>query len=119
MYEIVKIFNYIVREQVFTNPFEYLIDNQLESLLLFSLFGSLVLYKISFAMCGIFYRRKSNKIIGSIGYMFFYYINIFVLTKLCQSLNNINIVISMYIVFVIILFIILYKMKNAIRQNIM
>ena len=40
MYDIVRIFNSILRDQAFSNPFEYLMDNQLAAILIFSLFGS-------------------------------------------------------------------------------
>ena len=45
MYDIVKIFNSTLRDQVFSNPFEYIMDNQLAAILIFSLFGSIVLNK--------------------------------------------------------------------------
>lgn len=71
MYEIVSLLNSVIREQAFSNPFEYITDNQLTAILMFSLFGSAVLNKIAFRMCGVFYRSRSNKTLGSIGYMFF------------------------------------------------
>lgn len=117
MYEIVSLFNSIIREQAFSNPFEYIINNQLIAILLFSLFGSVVLNKIAFTMCGVFYKSRSNKTLGSIGYMFFYCINVQVLIKLCQWFQDINLVIWIYMIFVILMFIVLYKAKNLIRQN--
>ena len=118
MYEIVSLSNSVIRDQVFSNPFEYITDNQLTAILMFSLFGSAVLNKIAFKMCGVFYKSKSNKTLGSIGYMFFYCINVQVLIKLCQWFQNINLVIPIYMLFVIAMFIGLYKVKNVIRQNI-
>ena len=118
MYDIVKIFNSVVRDQAFSNPFEYIMDNQLAAILIFLLFGSAVLNKIAFTMCGVFYKSRSNKTLGSIGYMFFYGINIQVLIKLCQWFQDINLVISIYMLFVIAMFIVLYKVKNILRQNI-
>ena len=118
MYEIVKIINSTLRDQTFSNPFEYIMDNQLAAIFIFSLIGSTVLNKIAFAMCGVFYKSRSNKTLGSIGYMFFYCINVQVLIKLCQWFQDINLVISIYVLFVIALFIVLDKVKNDIRQNI-
>ncbi len=117
MYEFVKIINRTLRNQAFSNPFEYIMDNQLAAIFIFSLFGA-VLGKVAFTMCGIFYKSRSNKTLGSIGYMFFYCINVQVLIKLCQWFQNIYLVISIYMLFVIALFIVLYKIKNGIRQNI-
>lgn len=118
MYDIVRIFNSSLREQTFSNPFEYIMDNQLAAILFFSLFGSAVLNKIVFTMCGVFYKSRSNKTLGCIGYMFFYCINIQVLIKLCQWFQNINLVISLYMLIVIVFFIVLNKIKNILRQNI-
>lgn len=117
MYDIVRIFNSTLRDQAFSNPFEYIMDNQLAAIFIFSLFGVAV-SKIAFTMCGIFYKSRSNKTLGSMGYMFFYCINVQVLIKLCQWFQDVNLVISIYMLFVIVLFIVLYKIKNGIRQNI-
>ena len=46
MYEIISIFNSIIIDQALPNPFEYITDNKLIAFLLFSVFGSIVLYKI-------------------------------------------------------------------------
>lgn len=118
MYEIVRLFNSVIREQVFSNPFEYITNNQLAAILLFSLFGSAILNKIAFRMCGIFYKSRSNKTLGSIGYMFFYCINLQVLIKLCQWFQDITLIMSIYMIFVILMFIVLSKVKSVKRQNI-
>ena len=118
MYEIVSLFNSVIRDQAFSNPFEYITDNQLTAILMFSLFGSAVLNKIAFRMCGVFYKSRSNKTLGSIGYMFFYCINVQVLIKLCQWFQDITLIMSIYMVFIIVMFIMLSKVKNTIRQNI-
>lgn len=118
MYEIVSLFNSVIRDQAFSNPFEYITDNQLIAILMFSLFGSAVLNKIAFRMCGVFYKSRSNKTLGSIGYMFFYCINVQVLIKLCQWFQDITLIMFIYMVFVIVMFVVLSKMKSVIRQNI-
>ena len=118
MYKIVSLFNSIIREQAFSNPFEYITDNQLIAILMFSLFGGAVLNKIAFTMCGVFHKRRGNKTLGSIGYMFFYCLNVQVLIKLCQWFQDITLIMFIYMVFVIVMFVILYKVKNVIRQNI-
>lgn len=118
MYEIVSLFNSVIRDQAFSNPFEYITDNQLTAILMFSLFGSAVLNKIVFRMCGVFYKSRSNKTLGSIGYMFFYCINVQVLIKLCQCFQDITLIMFIYMVFVIVMFVVLSKVKSVIRQNI-
>ena len=118
MYDIFRIFSSTLRDQAFSNPFEYATNNQLLAIWLFSFLGTTILNEIPFKMCGMFYKRGSNKLLGSIGYLFFYYINIQVLTKLCQWTHDLYLAISLYMIFVVVMFILLYKVKNVIRQNI-
>lgn len=71
MYQIVSALNGFIKEEMMQNPFEFISDNEVVAILFFALFGGKLLYKIAFAMCGIFHSRSGNKIIGSIGYIFF------------------------------------------------
>lgn len=116
MYQIISAFNAIVREEFMPNPFEFISDNQLVAILFFSLFGGKLLYKIAFSMCGIFYSRRGNKTLGSIGYMFFYCINVTTLLKLSQLFNSVSLICTLYIVFVIGMFILLNKIKMGISN---
>lgn len=118
MYQIVSTLNGFIREEMMPNPFEFISDNEVVAILFFALFGGKLLYKIAFDMCGVFYKRGSNKILGSIGYMFFYYINVQVLIKLSQWFENTKLIFSIYIIFVMAMFIVLNKIKSVIRQNI-
>lgn len=67
-------------------------------------------------MCGIFHSRRGNKTIGSMGYMFFYYINVVTLLKLSQLCNNVSLICFLYIVFVIGMFILLNKIKIGLNK---
>lgn len=118
MYQIVSAMNGFIREEMMPNPFEFISDNEMVAILFFALFGGKALYKIAFDMCGVFYKSGSNKILGSIGYMFFYYINVQVLIKLCQCFQDITLIMFIYMVFVIVMFVVLSKVKSVIRQNI-
>ena len=118
MYQIVSALNGFIREEMIPNPFEFISDNEMVAILFLSLFGGKVLYKIAFSMCGIFHSRRGNKVLGSIGYMFFYYINVQVLIKLSQWFENTNLIFSIYIIFVMAMFIVLNKINSGIRQNI-
>lgn len=118
MYEFVSLFNSFVREQLLPNPFEYMFQNQITAILVFALFGGKILNDIAYTMCGVFYKSRSNKTLGSIGYMFFYCVNVQVLIKLWQYLQDINLVISFYMIFVTAMFIVLCRMKRIINQNI-
>ena len=116
MYDIFRIFSSTLRDQAFSNPFEYATNNQLLAIWLFSFFGTTMLKEIPFKMCGVFYKRGSNKLLGSFGYLFFYCINIQVLIKLCQWTQDLYLAISLYMVFVVVTFITLHKIKNIMRQ---
>ena len=118
MYDVVKIFNSVVREDVLSNPFEYMFQNEIIAILIFSLFGGKVLNDIAYIMCGVFYKSRSNKVVGSIGYMFFYCINVQVLIKLSQWFQNINLILLIYVVFLLVMFIGLNKIKSIISQYI-
>lgn len=118
MYQIISALNSIIREETMPNPFESMFNNKLVAILFFSIFGGKLLKEMSYRMCGVFYKSRSNKVLGSIGYMFFYCINVQVLIKLNQWFQNINLIISLYIVFIVVMFIILYKGKRIIKQNI-
>ncbi len=118
MYQLVSSFNSFIRNEIITNPFEYMFQNPIIAILFFSLFGSKVLNNIAYTMCGIFYKSRSNKVLGSIGYMIFYCINVQVLIKLCQWFQNITLIMFIYMVFVIVMFIVLSKVKSVIKQNI-
>ena len=118
MYQIVSALNGLIREEMIPNPFEFMFQNPIIAILFSSLIGGKILQDIAYTMCGILYKSRSNKFLGSIGYMFFYCINVQVLIKLCQWFQDINLVIWIYMLFVILMFIVLYKAKNLIRQNI-
>lgn len=118
MYQIISALNGFIREEMIPNPFDFMSDNQLMVMLFTYLIGGMILHIVSFSMCGVFYKSRSNKTLGSIGYMFFYCINVQVLIKLCQWFQDINLVIWIYMLFVILMFIVLYKVKNILRQNI-
>ena len=116
MYQIISRLNSLIREELIPNPFEFISDNEVVAILFFALIGGKLLYKIAFSMCGFFHSRNGNKTLGSIGYMFFYYINVQTLLKLSQLFNNVNLICSLYIVFVIGMFILLNKIKVGINK---
>lgn len=116
MYEFVSLFNSFVREQLLPNPFEYMFQDQITAILVFALFGGKILNDIAYTMCGVFYKSRSNKTLGSIGYMFFYCVNVQVLIKLWKYFQDIKLVISFYMIFVTAMFIVLCRMKRIINQ---
>lgn len=116
MYQLISSINSIIREEIMPNPFSFISSNEIVVILFFSLFGSKLLHTIVFNMCGIFYISKSNKTLGSIGYMFFYYINIQVLLKLNELFNNVALIMIIYIITVVCMFGLLNKAKNKINE---
>lgn len=100
-----------MRNQVLPNPFKYITYNQPIAIYIFSLFGSIALNKITFEMCGVLYKSRSNKTLGSVLYAIFYFINIEILTELCKNIQNINLILLVYMICVIAIFVVLYKVK--------
>ncbi len=114
MYQIVRALNGLIREEIMPNPFEFISNNEVVAILFFALFGGKVLCKIAFSMCGIFHSRRGNKTLGSIGYMFFYYLNVWILLKIQTLTQNIKLVLSLYTITIITLFCVLGKIKKII-----
>lgn len=96
------------------NPFKFISDNEVVAILFFALFGGKVLYKIAFSMCAIFQSRRGNKTLGSIGYMVFYCLNVWILLELQTMTQNITLILSLYTIIIIMLFWGLGKIKKAI-----
>ncbi len=115
MYEIVSLFNSIIREEMISNPFEFISNDALIVILVYSLIGEKVISKIAFEMCGIFYTRGSNKTLGSIGHLFFYFLNVWILLKLQTLTQNITLILSLYTIIIIMLFWGLGRIKKAIN----
>lgn len=115
MYQIVSDWNGFIREEMMPNPFEFISNNGMVAILFLSLFGGKVLYKIAFSMCGIFHSRRGNKTLGSIGYMFFYCLNVWILLKLQTLTQNITLILSLYTIIIIMLFFGLGKIKKTIK----
>lgn len=116
MYQIISGLNSIIREEMMPNPFEFISDNQLVVNLFTYFIGGIILYKISFAMCGVFYNRGSCPTLGSIGYMFFFSFNVGILIKISQWCNEILAIGIIYFVVVIVIYVLLNKIKKVIYR---
>lgn len=118
MYQIVSALNGFIREEMIPNPFEFISDNEVVAILFFALFGGKVLYKIAFSMCGIFHSRRGNKTLGSIGYMFFFILNVGILMILNKWFNGILVISIIYIILVITIFVALSKIRKRYNRYI-
>lgn len=112
MYQIISGLNSLIREEIMPNPFGFISDNQLIVDLITYLMGGIILYKISFAMCGVFYSRGDAPILGSIGYMMAFSFNVWVLINISKLFNSIFIIGIIYLVVVIATFSLLNKIKE-------
>ena len=121
MYQIVSALNGLIREEMMSNPFDFISDNELIVVLFTYLIGGLILHIISFAMCGVFYDRGSCPTLGSIGYMFFFALNVGILMTISQWFNSCLAIGIIYMVLVITIFIILihflYPIHIHIQKN--
>lgn len=114
MYQIISALNSIIREEIMPNPFGFISDNQLIVDLFAYLIGGMILHKISFEMCGIFYNRGDAPILGSIGYMMAFCFNVWVLINLSKLFNSILTIGIIYIMIVSVIFKLLYKVKEMV-----
>lgn len=112
MYQIISGLNSFIREKIVPNPFEFISDNQLIVELFTYFIGAIIIYKISYAMCGIFYSRGKAPILGSIGYMVFFCFNAWILMTITKLFSSIYIIAIIYFIVVIAIFWILIKFKE-------
>lgn len=113
MYQIVSVLNGFIREEIMPNPFEFLSDNPIIVLIFTSLIGSKILKNLAYSMCGIFYSKGDAPILGSILYMFFWGLNVYILIKISQIFNNIYVICIIYSISIMLI----YKILNDIKRN--
>lgn len=114
MYQIVSTLNGIMRDELLPNPFEFISDNEFIVLFFTHLIGTWILHKISFSMCGIFYKRGKLPILGSIGYMFFFSLNVWILITISKYIDSVLIISSIYFIIIIIIFVLLSKIREKV-----
>lgn len=88
MYKILVLLSLFIRNFVLPNPFEVLgegllINGVLLSPILLNWIAEPFLHIITFSIVGLFYRRNSEPVLGSILYLIFYIVNITVLGVMC------------------------------------
>lgn len=114
MYKFVSALNGFIRDEIIPNPFEFISTNQLIVDLFTYLVGGIILYEISFAMCGIFYNKGDAPILGSIGYMIAFGFNVLVIINISKLFDSILAISIVYFIVVIFIFILLNKIKRFI-----
>ena len=114
MYQIVSTLNGFIREEILPNPFDFISDNQLIVMLFTYLIGGMILHIISFFMCGVFYNRGQAPVLGSIGYMMAFSLNVWILINISKLFNSILTISIIYVIIVIAIFKVLYKIKNLV-----
>ena len=114
MYQIVSALNGFIREEIMPNPFEFVSDNQLIVMLFTYLIGGTILRIISFHMCGIFYKRRQAPVLGSIGYMMAFSLNVWLLINISKVFDSTLTISVVYSIIVIVIFKLLYKVKEMV-----
>lgn len=112
MYQIISALNGFIREEMIPNPFDFISDNQLMVMLFTYLIGGMILHIISFSMCGVFYNRGQAPVLGSIGYMMAFSLNVWLLINSSKLFNSILTISIIYFIVVIFIFILLNKIKK-------
>lgn len=114
MYQIVSTLNGFIRKEILPNPFDFISNNQLIVMLFTYLMGGMILHIISFSMCGVFYNRGQAPVLGSIGYMMAFSLNVWILINISKLFNSILTISIIYVIIVIAIFKVLYKIKNLV-----
>ena len=109
MYQIISALNGFIREEMIPNPFEFISEDQLIVMLFTYLIGGTILHIISFNMCGVFYKRGQAPVLGSIGYMIAFGLNVWLLINISKVFDSILTISVIYSIIVIVIFKILYK----------
>ena len=65
-------------------------------------------------MCGVFYNRGQAPMLGSIGYMIAFSLNIWILINISKMFNSILTIWIIYVITVIAIFKVLYKIKDMV-----
>lgn len=116
MYQIISALNGFIRDEMVPNPFEFISNNSLVVLLIYSFIGEKVISRLAFYMCEIFYTRGGNKTLGSIGHLFFYLLNVMILIKLQEIIQNVTLILSFYTIIIFILYVGLRKIKKVVSE---
>ncbi len=112
MYKLISCMNSIIREDFMPNPFEFISEDHTIVMLFAYLIGGTILHTISFSMCGVLYTRGKAPILGSIGYMLAFSLNVGAIISISKLFNNIVLISISYIFFVVLVFKLLYKIKE-------
>ncbi len=111
IYKLIAVFFFIIRQFYIPNPFDALGDGctlyitQIPFIIPPSLLNMLAepfIQAITYSIVGLYYRRGSNPFFGSVLYMIFYCIHIFILWILSLVRFNIGISIIVIVVYIMI-----------------
>lgn len=114
MYQLVSLLNSFIRNEIITNPFEFISDNPIIVVLFTYIIGGAVIHFIAFNMVGIIYKKGQSPIIGSILYLLAYTFNVWLILNISKMCMNSIITISIYFILVIMIFGISSKLKRTV-----
>ena len=122
-YSFIAIISWYIRNYCMDNPFnkffELLISdigfigNSSAIVLIIDFFvGNAILHSVTFMVVGFVYSRGEFPTLGSILYLMFYILHIYILGKLCVLITSSILIILLFIAFVFIEFIVLNTIRN-------
>lgn len=114
MYQLVSLLNGFIRNEIITNPFEFISDNPIIVVLFTYIIGGAVIHFIAFNMVGIIYKKGQAPIIGSILYLLSYAFNVWLILNISKMCLNSIATISIYFIIVIIIFWVSNRIKTTI-----
>jgi len=117
LYAIISISSIIIRNFYLPNPFEEILINKGQALSLNFIIGEPLLYVLSFTMCGIFYNKGGISALGSLGYLFFYFVNTAIIIILAKLISNLILLGIIYAIIIIIVYVIIFKIRNYFKYG--
>ena len=114
MYKLISIFSAIIRQYLLPNPYIHLFKEAAYADLFNVLIGGFLLYKLSFLLTRMGYRREINEPFeGSARYLFNYIILTIIITFIGKIFKDIKIMITIFIVIYIVLCILAKKIFTS------
>ncbi len=113
MYKFINIISALIRQFLLPNPYINLFSQEVYADLFNIIIGGIILHKLSFWLTGMAYTRGVNEPTeGSIGYLFSYVILTLLITFLGKIINNILLMVVVFLAIYVLLCVVASKVFN-------
>jgi hypothetical protein len=101
-----------------SNPFINYISNRGDAELFNLIFGGIILQYLAYWTTGIYYKKNSCPLLGSLSYLFWYAIYTVYFIFIGNHIDSLKIAIIVLVISIILVFIIVYLITNKIKDKI-